>query len=222
MTTEGALARFSRELQPGSVLFREGDEGNEMFVIQAGHLRITKRIAQGEKILATLGPGEFVGEMAILNAKPRTATAVVTDDGPARVLAIDSKRFEQMIAHNREIVFRLIKRLAARLDSADALIEILMHKDPKARLVRALARHAESFGEPRQDGVRVALTAEELAAQVNVELPVTHEVLSRLRRVRVISIDEQDGTLLVHDLARLFDFLEFLEMPHKFGGETST
>ncbi len=46
-------------------------------------------------------------------------------------------------------------------------------------------------------------------------------MLSRLRRVRVISIDEQDGTLLVHDLDRLFDFLEFLEMPQKFGGETS-
>lgn len=221
MTTEGALARFSRELPPGTVLFREGEAGDEMFVIQAGHLRITRRVAKGEKVLATLGPGEFVGEMAILNAKPRTATAIVTDDGPAKVLAIDAKRFEHMIAHNREIVLRLIKRLAARLDSADALIEILMHKDPKARLVRALARHAESFGEPREAGVRVALTAEDLAEQVNVDLDQTHDVLSRLRRVRVISIDEQDGTLLVHDLDRLFDFLEFLEMPQKFGGETS-
>lgn len=221
MTTEGALARFSRELPPGFVLFREGDEGNEMFVIQSGQLRITKRIANGDKLLATLGPGEFVGEMALLNGKPRTATATVSHEGPAKVLAIDSKRFEHMIANNREIVLRLIKRLAARLDSADALIEILMHQDPKARVVRALARHAESYGQPRENGLRVALTAEDLAAQVNADLPQTHDVLSRLRRVRVISIDEHDGSLLVHDLDRLFDFLEFLEMPQKFGGETS-
>lgn len=220
MTTEGALARFSRELPAGSILFREGDRGEEMFVIQSGQVRIVKRVANGEKVLATLGPGEFLGEMAILNSKPRTATAQVTDDGPAKVLAIDAKRFEHMIANNREIVLRLIKKLAARLDSADALIEILMHKDPKARVVRALARHAESFGQPTQSGVRVLLDADDLAAQVNVDAAQTADVLSRLRRVRVISV-EADGKILVHDLDRLFDFLEFLEMPQKFGGETS-
>ncbi|MBI2388953.1 MAG: Crp/Fnr family transcriptional regulator [Deltaproteobacteria bacterium] len=220
MTTEGALARFSRELPAGSILFREGERGEEMFVIQSGQVRIVKRVANGDKVLATLGPGEFLGEMAILNSKPRTATAQVTDDGPARVLAIDAKRFEHMIANNREIVLRLIKKLAARLDSADALIEILMHKDPKARVVRALARHAESFGQPTPQGVRVLLDADDLAAQVNVDAAQTADVLSRLRRVRVISV-EADGKILVHDLDRLFDFLEFLEMPQKFGGETS-
>ena len=77
MTTEGALARFSREIPAGSVLFREGESGEEMYVIQAGHVRITKRVARGERVLATLGPGEFLGEMAILNEKPRSATVRV-------------------------------------------------------------------------------------------------------------------------------------------------
>lgn len=232
MTTEGALARFSREFPAGSVLFKEGEHGEEMFVVQSGLVRITKRVQNGDRVLATLGAGEFIGEMALLNAKPRTATATVTDDGPARVLVIDAKRFEQMIANNREITVRLIKKLAARLDSADALIEILMHKDPKARVMRALSRHAESFGEPvsggppsgapasgpaSAGGVRVALMPEELAAQVNVDLATTNEVLARLRRVRVISIDE--AGIVVHDLDRLVDFLEFLEMPQKFGTE---
>lgn len=228
MTTEGALARFSREFAPGAVLFREGELGSEMYVIQAGHVRISKRVANGDKVLATLGPGEFLGEMAILNSKPRTATATVSDEGPAKVLTIDAKRFEQMIANNREITLRLIKKLAARLDSADALIEILMHKDPKARVMRGLSRYAEAFGMEADGGVRVTLTASDLAAQVNTDVAVTNEVLNRLRRVRVISIEE-GGTILVHDLDRLFDFLEFLEMPQKFaepfaepnGGESS-
>lgn len=217
MTTEGALARFSREVPAGAVLFREGESGDEMYVIQAGHLRITKRVANGERVLATLGPGEFLGEMAILNAKPRTATATVTDEGPARLLVIDARRFEHMVANNREITVRLIKKLAARLDSADALIEILMHKDPKARVMRALLRHAEAFGQPSERGVHIGVTLEDLAAQVNVELEVAKEVLGRLRRVRVISIEESG--IVVHDLDRLFDFLDFLEMPQKFGGE---
>jgi CRP-like cAMP-binding protein len=218
---EGALAKFSREFAPGAILFREGERGAEMFVIQAGHVQISKRVANGDKVLATLGPGEFLGEMAILNSKPRTATARVTDEGPARVLSIDAKRFEQMIANNREITLRLIKKLSARLDSADALIEILMHKDPKARVMRGLSRHAEAFGVRTDAGVRVGLTVADLAAQVNTDVAVAEEVLGRLKRVRVISI-ESGGTILVHDLDRLFDFLEFLDVPQKFGDPASS
>lgn len=214
-----ALSRFSREFAPGEVLFREGEVGNEMFVIQSGQVQISKRVANGDKVLATLGAGEFLGEMAILNAKPRVATATVTGDEPTKVLVIDAQRFEQMIANNREITLRLIKKLAARLDSADTLIEILMHKDPKARVMRGLSRHAEAFGVQTDKGVRIALTAAELSAQVNVDPEQTEEVLGRLKKVRVLSI-EAAGTILVHDLERLFDFLEFLGMPQKFGGES--
>jgi CRP-like cAMP-binding protein len=215
--TSDALARFVRDFEPGATLFREGEPGEEMYVIQAGRVRISKMIANGERVLATLGPGEFLGEMAILNAKPRTATAVVTEEGPARLLVIDARRFEQMVANNREITLRLIKKLAVRLASADSLIEILLHKDPKARVMRALSRHAEAFGEPVPEGRRVALTPEDLAAQVNVEMKDVEEVLTRLRRVRVVSLDQRSN-IIVHDLDRLVDFLEFLEMPQKFGG----
>lgn len=218
MTSADAMTRFVRDLPPGEVIFREGEPGEVMFVLQAGRVRIVKAVGTEQRVLATLGPGEFFGEMAILNDKARTATAVVAEDGPARVLAIDRKRFEQMIANNREITLRLIKKLASRLESADALIEILMHKDPKARVMRALSRHAQSFGEQTAEGLRVALTPAELAAQVNVTDEQVEEVLGRLRRVRVISL-EASGNILVHDVDRLLDFLEFLEMPQKFGGE---
>jgi CRP-like cAMP-binding protein len=211
----GALSRYVRECARGEILFREGDPGDLMYVLQSGRVRIVKTIANGERVLATLGPGEFFGEMAILNAKPRTATAIV-DEGPARVLTLDAKRFESMVVNNREITLRLIKKLSSRLESADALIEILMHKDPKARVMRALLRHATSFGEPVRDGHRVALTPAELAAQVNVEAGTVDEVLNRLKRVKVISVEEA-GTIIVHDVDRLEDFLEFLEMPQKFG-----
>ena len=216
--TSDALARFVRDFEAGATLFKEGEAGAEMFVVQAGGVRITKHVANGERVLATLGPGEFFGEMAILNAKPRTATATVTEDGPARVLVIDARRFEQMIANNREITLRLIKKLAARLASADALIEILLHKDPRARVMRALLRHAEAYGQATAQGTVVQLTPEDLAAQVNVEAKDVDEVLSRLRRVRVVALDERGG-IVVHDVDRLEDFLEFLEMPQKFGGD---
>jgi CRP/FNR family cyclic AMP-dependent transcriptional regulator len=210
------FARFGREYQPGEVLFREGEAGEVMFVIQAGAVRISKAIGGVDKVLAVLGPGEFLGEMAILNGKPRTATATVVE--LARCLVIEAKTLEQMVARNAEIALRLIKKLAKRLDSADTLVEILMHRDPKARVMLALARHADAFGEHTETGIRVRTTAHDIAVEVGVDEEVAHEVMARLRRLRLVS--EEEGSLIVADVARLQDFLEFLEMPQKFGGES--
>jgi len=210
------FARFGREFSPGDVLFREGESGDVMFVIQSGAVRISKAIGGVDKVLAVLGPGEFLGEMAILNGKPRTATATVVEQ--ARCLVIEARTLEQMVARNAEIALRLIKKLAKRLDSADTLVEILMHRDPKARVMLALARHADAFGEHTDDGIRVRTTAAEIAREVGVEDAVADEVMARLRRLRLVT--EEESSIVVADVGRLQDFLEFLEMPQKFGGES--
>jgi CRP-like cAMP-binding protein len=214
--TDPLFARFGREYPPGEVLFREGDTGEVMFVIQSGAVRISKAIGGIDKTLAVLGPGEFLGEMAILNGRPRTATATVVE--PTRCLLIEAKTLESMVARNAEIALRLIKKLAKRLDSADSLVEILMHSDPKARVMLALARHADAFGEHTDEGVLVRVTPEEIAVEVGVGVDVADEVMARLKRLRLVT--EADGALVVGDVGRLQDFLEFLEMPQKFGGES--
>jgi CRP/FNR family transcriptional regulator, cyclic AMP receptor protein len=210
------FARFGREYQAGDVLFREGESGDVMFVIQAGAVRITKEVGGASKVLAVLGPGEFLGEMAILNGKPRTATATVVDT--TRCLVIEAKTLESMVAKNDEIAMRLIKKLAKRLDSVDTLVEILMHKDPKARVMLALSRHADAFGEVTDGGIRIRTTTAEIAQEVGVDRAVADEVMARLRRLRLAHEDE--SSIVVSDVGRLQDFLEFLEMPQKFGGES--
>jgi CRP-like cAMP-binding protein len=209
------FARFGREFSAGDVLFREGEPGDVMFVIQSGAIRITKAVAGEERVIAVLGAGEFLGELAILNSKPRSATATVIET--TRCLAIEAKTLETMVARNAEIAMRLIKKLAKRIDSADALIALLMHRDPKARIMLALARHAEAFGESTPEGIRIRTTAEEIARDVGVDATAAADVMSRLRRLRLAS--EVPGGIVVADVARLQDFVEFLEMPQKFGGE---
>lgn len=209
--SDALFDRFGREFEVGHVLFREGEPGDVMFVIQSGVVRITKRVADEDKPLAFLGAGEFLGEMAILNGKPRTATAEVVE-GPARCLVIDAQTMEVMVTKNAEISLRLIKKLAKRLDSADALIEILMHRDPKARVLLALVRHAEAYGEPTAEGIALRATPEELAQQVGVEVEVAEQLLTRLRRLKLLrGLD--DGRHVVSDLSRLEEFIEFLEHP---------
>jgi CRP/FNR family transcriptional regulator, cyclic AMP receptor protein len=209
------FSRFGREYQPGEVVCREGEPGDMMFVIQSGAVRITKNVGGDEKLIAVLGPGEFVGELAILNAKPRTATATAAE--PTRCLRVEGKTLESMVTKNSEIALRLIKKLAKRLDSANTLIQILMHTDPKARIMLALARHADTFAEPTDDGLRLHTTAADIAHEVGVSEPMASEVIARLRRLRLVS--EENGQLVVADVGRLQDFLEFLEMPQRAGGE---
>src|SRR3954465_6486113 len=177
------FARFGREFQPGEVLFREGESGEVMFVIQSGAVRITKEVGGEAKVLAVLGPGEFLGEMAILKGKPRPAPATVGE--AAGCLVIEAKTLESMVARNSEIALRLIKKLAKRLDSADTLVEILMHKDPKARVMLGLSRHADPFGEPTAEGVRIRTTAAEIARDVGAPEAVALEVMARLKRLRL-------------------------------------
>lgn len=212
MKKDSLTMRASREFPVGEVLFREGDAGSEMYVIQSGRVRVTKKVAGGDFPIAMLGRGEFLGEMAILNNKPRTATATVVE--PASCLVIDAKTLESMITNNSEIAMRLVKKLAARLDAADALVQILMHPDPKARVLMGLRRHAEAFGEQTEEGIRLDLPTSTLAREVGADVEQVDEVLARLRRLRIVSDD--GGRVVISDIGRLLEFLEFIEMPRRF------
>lgn len=215
MTNE-KLAKRVQQVPEGTVLFRDGDRGDEMYVIQRGRVRIFTEVKGREKLLAILGPGDFFGEMAILNDKPRTASAEVVED--AQLLSIDPKTFGAMIVSNTEIAVRLIKKLARRLDSANTLIDLLMHRDPKARTILGLAHEAEYNGQRREDGsVVVPLDRGGLANQIGLSADEVSSVLQRLGRLKIV--EETAEGFRIPDLMRLHEFLEFLQMREKFGDE---
>jgi CRP/FNR family transcriptional regulator, cyclic AMP receptor protein len=204
-------ARIGTQYAPGEVLFHEGERGDVMYVVQSGAVRISKHVAGQDKLLAVLGPGEFFGEMAILNGKPRTATATAVE--PTRCLVIEPQTLEDMVVRNAEIALRLIKKLAKRLDSADTLVEVLLHRDPKARVLMALSRHAETFGDEFDGGVRVRASVREIADEVAVDPRVAEDMMKRVRRLGIAH--EEEGGVVVTDVSRLRDFVEFLEVPRQ-------
>src|SRR2546421_11661365 len=161
MAGEDALfQRFGKEFKRGDVLFHEGEAGKEMYVIQTGKVNITKKVRDTEKILATLGAGEFLGEMAILNNKPRSAGAVMAEDG--KLLVIDPKTFEAMIRGNVEIAVRLIKKLSDRLQEADEQIEHLLLRDPNSRVVHHLMQSAQKRAKDTPQATLVQLNEAEI------------------------------------------------------------
>lgn len=207
------LQRFGRNVPKGTVLFREDEQGREMFVLQAGKVQLSKNIRGEEEVIADLGPGEFFGEMSILNDKPRSATATVVED--AQLLALDPRTFEAMIKANTEIAVRMIKKLAKRLDDANERIENLLLRDANSRVVHAVLIAARAQGQTSERGLVLHLGPEEIHKKTGVDPVRVDDVLTRMEKSQLL---ERTGeTLIVPSVDKLDEFLEFLEMREKFG-----
>ncbi len=97
----------------GDYIFREDDEGTEMFVIQEGEIEIQKLYGIDQRRLAVLEMGDFFGEMSLLEETPRQASAVAITD--FTLLKIDHSTFDQMVQENPEIAVRMLRKLSHRL-----------------------------------------------------------------------------------------------------------
>jgi CRP-like cAMP-binding protein len=120
------FAKFLKHFDAGTVLFEEGDEGEELYIIRAGKVAIKKRVPHGEITLAVLEKGDFFGEMAMLEHIPRTAGAEMVDDG--KLVVIDSGTFGDMIKANPEVAVRMLRKYSLRLRETTKQIEELAAK----------------------------------------------------------------------------------------------
>ena len=103
-----------RELGAGTELIREGEPGNEFYVVVEGEIDVRR----GKRRVAQLGAGSFVGEIALLSRSPRTATVVATT--PLRVLAIEGRDFVELLDSMPELWLKVARALADRVDADEA------------------------------------------------------------------------------------------------------
>src|SRR6476469_3116887 len=109
------------ELKGGSNLFRVGDSGDAMYIIESGRIRITVTDADGrEVILASLGHGDFFGEMAILDGHGRSADATVTED--SRLAVLTRENFLTFVSSDARIVLEMLSAITRRLRRTDDLL----------------------------------------------------------------------------------------------------
>jgi CRP-like cAMP-binding protein len=111
----------------GDRIFSQGELGTEMFIIQEGEVEILKHISGESHTLSRLEKGDFFGEMAVLEAMPRTADAVAVTE--VRVVAINGSRFDEMLRKNPEVAVRIIRKYSKRLREANTLLEKLVGRE---------------------------------------------------------------------------------------------
>ena len=200
--------QFDVRLPAGTIVFRQGDPGQSIYVIRSGEVRVVKSANGKHRVVAMLGTGEIFGEMAVLTGRPRSATIQVTKD--AELLRIPARRLEEMISGAGELPIRLLKRLADRLDQANRLIDVLVEDDPNVRVMLQLLE--EDADDVPLDGP-AETTAEQMALQLGMKKYEARAALRRLVRVGVVQ--ESDGGVVIKDSARLSDFLAFVRSKEK-------
>jgi len=122
------FAKFLNHFKKGTVLFHEGDEGEEMYIIQSGKVAIKKRVPHGETTLAVLEKGDFFGEMAILERQPRSASATMLEDGD--LIVISGEIFGDMIKSNPEVAVRMLRKQSIRLRETNRQLQEVLKGQP--------------------------------------------------------------------------------------------
>ncbi len=213
MADDPLFQRFGKTFPAGTVLFREGEQGLTMFVLQTGKVKISKRIGGEEKTLAVIPAGEFLGEMAVLLGDNRSATATVLED--VKALVIDSNTFEAMIKSNTEIAYRIIKKLAERVRATNEQLEALSIKDHNQKVVYVLLRAVKATGQASETGMtRIGLQKTDLVAQTGLDESKLDEILGKLVKAGLVKV-AADG-MDVAPAEKLNKFLEFLAMREQF------
>lgn len=144
---ETEAPREALELPAGTVLFREGDPGEEMFVIERGRIRLTLGPQDMEAEIAVLHPGDFFGELSLLGGARRTATATATE--ATTLLVIRRDTFAMMMQDDLEVVFRMMDALGGRLAVTDRQVHDLLHARARARIAADLLGRCVTGGGER-------------------------------------------------------------------------
>lgn len=202
------IEKHANVYEPGTVLFREGEVGKRIYVINEGRIKLTKRIHETEVLIEVLGPGEFCGELALVTEAPHPCTAIVLE--PARLLIVDARQFETMVRSNAEIALRMMRKLAGRLTEAQFRIVNFYLRRPMARLLHQLRWEAATSS----DG-RAMLIPDDLAEVLGLQRSEIELLLERAIKERLIMIDDERRFLITDDEA--FDrYLTYLELKDRY------
>jgi CRP-like cAMP-binding protein len=194
-----ALGR-TRRCRRGEHLFLQGDPGSALHLILSGEVRITANGPEGQELhLNTLGSGEVMGEIALIDGGPRTATATMTRDG--LVFCIERGDFVALLDRQPGIMKELLELLCQRVRWTSSLLEDAAFLSNEARLAKRLLAIAGVSGVEVAEGLEIRISQADLASYLNLTRQLVNQLLQRLRKDRVLDIGR--GRLVLRNLDEL-------------------
>ncbi len=192
----------SVKISKGGILFKEGDEGEHVYVIVDGKLKLGTSSGDGrENLLSILGPGEMFGELSLFDPGPRTSTATAVTD--AKLLSLSHEKLIPWLGENPNVSLQLLARLAQRLRRTNEAVGDLVFSDVPGRVAKALIDLGARFGKQTDEGLFVHhdLTQEELAQLVGASRETVNKALADFAGRGWLRLDGR--AVLITDLDRL-------------------
>lgn len=199
--------QYGKIFKKGSLIFSEGDIGEHVYLIQSGKVRVFKLIGGQDKTLAILGPGDFLGEMAIIEKKPRSASAEALID--SSLLVLDQQTFEELIKSNGEIALRIIRRLVSRLRNTDTLLECISLSDPLQRVVLLLVSLGYESSNSKEP-IEILFGLDDIAKLSGLNSGTAEAIIEKLVTLNLISYKEQKIKII--DYQGLVNYREILNI----------
>lgn len=190
-----------RRFRKGTILFHKDQPGDTLYVVESGHVRIFLPTTGGEELTVEVaGPGDVFGELALLDGRPRSASAETLEDTTVQVLS--REEFQRYLAARPRFAASLIELLSTRLRQITEYAESLAFLDIHGRVARALLQLADRYGVDN-NGLEIDfdMTQAELASMVGATRERVNRALASFRAQGLIELRGKKIALL--DTARL-------------------
>lgn len=176
-----------RKFAKGEIVFSQGDKGDALYGVVAGKVRITASDENGHEVfLNIMEPGESFGEIALIDGRPRTASATLMEDSVLWV--IQRADFLRLMHADPRLPIHLLQLFCERIRWTSELIEESAFLNVPQRLGTRLLRLAESHGERTVDGVSLKISQGELAQFLSISRQIVNQYLQDWRRAEVIHL----------------------------------
>ncbi len=192
--------------EAGATIFSEGEPGNEMYLIKSGRVKVIRSEKSGTKVLSILGAGNLFGEMALIEAKPRSATVVAMEKTDVLVLTFSD--LEQIISGKPEFLFKLIQIMCKRIRFTTCQVQNFSIKSSLGRTADLMLMLAESckYDPKKMDRIKLGIGALEISQMSGLGFEEVDSSLKKyikdgqinLEEDRSISITNLDGLKSAH------------------------
>jgi len=192
-----ASVAIPRSYPKGVRVFHEGDESDACYIVRSGDLRITREHSDGRAIaLATMGPGDIFGELAMLDRKARSASVEALTD--TELLALPATDFRRLLRENNEITVKLVIALTRKVRDANERISRQSFQTVPSRVAGVLNQLlAEEAVTPLvKDGVTIRLRQSDLAQMAGTSRESVSRFLATLERAGVVQVGRGRVTVI--------------------------
>jgi len=187
-----------RSVTRGTIIMAAGDPTDSLYIILSGRLKVMMSDAEGKEVILTiLSPGEFFGEMGLIDDAPRSASVIAIE--PCELLAINRRDFKKCLAENFEMSMAVMRGLVRRLREADRKIGSLALLDVYGRVARLLLDMAETVD--GQKMVTKRLPKQDIAKMIGASREMVSRVMKDLQMGGYIEM--RGSTIVLHDTIML-------------------